>query len=125
MWAKICFAIVKGVSRIDLGVFIGRFVERRVLKALIVVGVEVGGSTGRDIDGTGVCMCCHPTYSGRHTCGRISRGHREGHTGFPHLPSAVLALIIIARRIQPFFSLIDREVEFFVPTIQSFSTCWA
>ena len=36
----------------------------------------------------------------------------EGHTGFPHLPSAVLTLIFLARRIQLFLSLIDREVEF-------------
>ena len=49
----------------------------------------------------------------------------EGHTGFLHLPSAVLALIYLARRIQPFFSLVDREVEFYVLTNQSFSTCWA
>ena len=35
----------------------------------------------------------------------------EGHTGFLHLPSAVLVLIFIARRIQPLFlSLVDREV---------------
>ena len=35
----------------------------------------------------------------------------EGHTGFLiHLPSAVLALIFIARRIQPSLSLVDREV---------------
>ena len=27
--------------------------------------------------------------------------------------------------IQPFLSLVDREVEFCVLTIQSFSTCWA
>ena len=40
----------------------------------------------------------------------------EGHTGFLHLPSAVPALIFIARRIQPFLSLVDREVEFCVPT---------
>ena len=40
----------------------------------------------------------------------------EGNTGFPHLPSAVLALIFIARRIQPFLSLVGREVEFWVPT---------
>ena len=41
----------------------------------------------------------------------------EGHTGFPtHLPSAVLALIFLARRIQPFLSLVDREVEFCVLT---------
>ena len=37
----------------------------------------------------------------------------EGHTGFLiHLSSAVLALIFLARRIQPFLSLVDREVEF-------------
>ena len=41
----------------------------------------------------------------------------EGHTGFLiHLPSAVLALIFLARRIQPFFSLVDRENEFCVLT---------
>ena len=34
-----------------------------------------------------------------------------GHTGFLHLASAVLALIFIARRIQPFLSPVDREVE--------------
>ena len=34
----------------------------------------------------------------------------EGHTGFLiPLPSAVLALIFLARRIQPFLSLVDRE----------------
>ena len=36
----------------------------------------------------------------------------KGHTGFLHFPSAVLALIFIARRIQPSLSLVDREVEF-------------
>ena len=50
----------------------------------------------------------------------------EGHTGFLiHLPSAVRALIFLARRMQPFLSLVDREVEFCVLTILSFSTCWA
>ena len=39
----------------------------------------------------------------------------EGHTGFLiHLPSAVRALIFLERRIQPFLSLVDREVDFFV-----------
>ena len=47
----------------------------------------------------------------------------EGHTEFLQLPSAVLALIFIARRIQPSLSLVDREVEFCVPTNSSFSTC--
>ena len=37
----------------------------------------------------------------------------EGHTGFLHLPSAVpAALFFLARRIQPFLSLVDREVDF-------------
>ena len=36
----------------------------------------------------------------------------EGHTRFLiHLLSAVLALVFLARRIQPFLSLVDREVE--------------
>ena len=38
----------------------------------------------------------------------------EGHTGFFNLPSAVLALVFIVRRIQLFLSLVDREVEFCV-----------
>ena len=40
----------------------------------------------------------------------------EGHTGFIHLPSAVLALTFLARRIQPFLSIVDREVEVCVLT---------
>ena len=72
------------------------------------------------------CVCCQPTYSGRQVwfVGRTSRGvtQEEGHTEFLHLPSAVLALIFIARRIQPSLALVDREVEFCVPTNQSFST---
>ena len=40
----------------------------------------------------------------------------EGHTEFLHFLSVVLALIFIARRIQPFLSLVDHEVEFCVPT---------
>ena len=42
----------------------------------------------------------------------------KGHTGFLiRLPSGVLALVFLARRIQPFLSLVDREVEFCVLTI--------
>ena len=40
----------------------------------------------------------------------------EGHTGFLHRPSAVLASFFLARRIQSSLSLVDREVEFFTPT---------
>ena len=39
----------------------------------------------------------------------------EGHTGFLiHLLSAVRDLVFLARRIQPFLSFVDREVEFCV-----------
>ena len=42
----------------------------------------------------------------------------EVHTGFLiQLLSAVRALIFLARRIQPFLSLVEREVEFCVLTI--------
>ena len=48
----------------------------------------------------------------------------EGHTGFLiHLPSAVRALIFVARRIQPFLSLVDREVEFCVIVIITVYYC--
>ena len=40
----------------------------------------------------------------------------EGHIGFLHLPSAVLGLIFLSRRIQPSLALVDREVEFCVLT---------
>ena len=36
----------------------------------------------------------------------------EGHTGFLHRPSAVHAFIFLARRIQPFLSLVKRESNF-------------
>ena len=48
----------------------------------------------------------------------------EGYTGFLHLPSAVLPLVFLARRIQPFLSHVGCEWEFCVLTIQSFSPCW-
>ena len=50
----------------------------------------------------------------------------KDNTGFSiHFLSAVLALIFFARRIQPFLSLVDHEVEFRALTIKSFSTRWA
>ena len=46
--------------------------------------------------------------------------HEEDHTGFfIHLLSAVRVLIFLARRIQPFLSLVDRNF------VKSFSTRWA
>ena len=51
--------------------------------------------------------------------------HEEGRTGFLHLPSAVLAASILLAsedsnwKIQPLFSLVNREVEFCVLTNQT------
>ena len=41
----------------------------------------------------------------------------EGHTGFLIHLSAVHALLFLARRIQPFLSLVDREVESCILTV--------
>ena len=41
----------------------------------------------------------------------------ERRTGFLPLPSAMVTLIFLARRTQPFLSLVNREVEFCVLTI--------
>ena len=67
---------------------------------------------------TGMCVCVfssHPFWTSMDVPAGVTQ--EEGHTGFLiHLPSAVRALIFVARRIQPFLSLVDREVEFCVPT---------
>ena len=58
-------------------------------------------------------VCWHPIYFGRQTSlvdAPAGVTQEEGHTGFLHLPSAVLALIFLARRIQWSLSLVDREV---------------
>ena len=76
-----------------------------------------------------VCVCVfssHPFWTSSSLDVPAGVTQEEGHTGFLiHLPSAVRALIFVARRIQPFLSLVDREVEFCVLTIESFSTRWA
>ena len=61
-----------------------------------------------------VCVCFHHSFVD--VPARVTQ-QEEGHTGFLHLPSAVLVLIFLARRIQPFLSLVDREVEFCALTI--------
>ena len=66
-----------------------------------------------------VCVCVFSSHS-FWTSKDVPAGvtQEEGHTGFLiHLLSAVHALIFLARRIQPFLSLVDREVEFCVLTI--------
>ena len=70
---------------------------------------------------TGVlCLCVfssHPFWTSSSLDVPAGVTQEEGHTGFLiHLPSAVRALIFVARRIQPFLSLVDREVEFCVLT---------
>ena len=68
-----------------------------------------------------VCVCVFfPFILDIKFLGRTTAGvtQEEGHTGFfIHLLSAVRALVLLARRIQPFLSLVDREVEFCVLTI--------
>ena len=67
-----------------------------------------------------MCVCVfssHPFWTSSSLDVPAGVTHEEGHTGFLiHLPSAVRALIFVARRIQPFLSLVDREVEFCVLT---------
>ena len=71
------------------------------------------------------CVCFLPIHSGHQVRWTYQPGsHRrkvtqeESHTGFlTHLLSAVRALIFLARRIQPFLSLVNREVELCVLTI--------
>ena len=65
---------------------------------------------------TSVCVCVFSSYSfwtssSLDVPAGVTR--EEGHTGFfIPLLSAVRALIFLARRIQPFLSLVDCEVEF-------------
>ena len=65
-----------------------------------------------------VCVCFLPIHSGHQVRWTYQPGsHRrkvtQDFSGFLiHLLSAVRALIFLARRIQPFLSLVDREVEF-------------
>ena len=68
-----------------------------------------------------VCVCVFfPFILDIKFVGRTSRGYTGGrsHAGFLiHLLSTVRALIFLTRRIQPFNSLVDCEVDFFVLTI--------
>ena len=66
-----------------------------------------------------VCVCVFSSHS-FWTSMDVPAGvtQEEGHTGFPiRLLSAVRAFVFLARKIQPFLSLVDREVEFCVQTI--------
>ena len=67
-----------------------------------------------------VCVCVfssHPFWTSSSLDVPAGVTQEKCHTGFLiHLPSAVRALIFVARRIQPFLSLVDREVELCVLT---------
>ena len=76
--------------------------------------------TGYESNKECVCVCCVFSSHSFWTSMDVPAGvtQEEGHTGiFIHLLSAVRAFIFLARRIQPFLSLVDREVEFCVLTI--------
>ena len=65
--------------------------------------------------GTCVCVCVfssHSFWTSSSLDVPAGIAQEEGHTGFLiHLLSAVHALTFLPRRIQPFLSLVDREVE--------------
>ena len=75
-----------------------------------------------------VCVLCvfssHLFWTSSSLDGPAGVTQEEGHMGFLiHLPSAVHSFIFLARRIQPFLSLVDRNVEFRVLTIHLLFTC--
>ena len=81
---------------------------------------KVGRCRDYQLNYWGVCVCVFSSHSfwTSSSLNRTSRGHTEGHTGFLiHLLSAVRAIIFLARRIQPFLYLVDREIEFCALTI--------
>ena len=91
--------------------------ERSDLCAEIIIIIIIINSASKATSPECVCVCVcvfFPFILDTKFVGRTSRGH----TGFLiHFLSAVRALVFLARRIQPFFSLVDREVEFCVLTI--------
>ena len=88
------------------------FLARRVQSFLSLVDREVECCVC-------VCVCVFSSHAFWTSMDVPAGGtQEEGNTGFSiHLLSAVRALIFLARRIQPFLSLVDREVEFCVLTI--------
>ena len=59
-----------------------------------------------------VCFSSHSFWTSSSLDVPAGVTQKEGHTGFFIHLSAVRALIFLAGRIQPFLSLVDREVEF-------------
>ena len=95
--------------------------EREDDRPCIVITHENKASYGiwtKDHNYNSVCVfSSHPFWTSSSLDVPAGVTQEEGHTGFLiHLPSAVRALIFVARRIQPFLSLVDREVDFCVLT---------
>ena len=63
---------------------------------------------------TGVCVCVVIPFilDARFVDAPAGVTQREGHTGLLHLPSAVLTLIFLARRIQLFLFHVDMKSNF-------------
>ena len=82
-------------------------------------GILSGNATGGNTTGDYYCVVCvfssHSFWASSSLDVPVGVTQEEGHTGFLiHLLSAVRALIFLARRIQPFLSLVDCEVDFFL-----------
>ena len=93
--------------------------EQKLTPELSCARLVVSLINKRGVYSVCVCVCVVIPFNLNVRLEDVPAGvtQEEGHTGFlTHLPSAVLALIFLARRIQPFLSLVDREVEFCVLT---------
>ena len=94
---------------------------RCVLQLVVQLTLECFKSDSTTVVGIRKCVCVFSSHSFWTSSSLdVPAGvtQEEGHTGFLiHLLSAVRALIFLARRIQPFLSLVDREVEFCVLAI--------
>ena len=83
-------------------------------RAIISHREEMSGVSLEEIDVCVVCVVIPFILDVRFVNVPAGVTQEEGHRGFLHLPSVVLALVFLARRIQPFLSLVEREVEFCV-----------
>ena len=84
---------------------------------VVLKAIRVTGAAFQVLRWTSFFVCCvfssHSFWASSSLDVPAGVTQEEGHTGFfIHVPSAMRALIFLARRIQPFLSLVDREVEF-------------
>ena len=87
-------------------------------KPTVILYIYINRDAGTPTRKTGCVFSSHSFWTSSSLDVPAGVTQEEGHTGFlTHLLSAVRALIFLARRIQPFLSLVDREVEFCVLTI--------